>query len=731
MMQLELAKNNLGAFYGGIGGITSNGATKLLFDYPQDVQDEILDILFKPGCGCELQHLKVEIGSDANTTNGTEPSHMRSRDDFEICRGFGLELAARAKKRRPDLILDALRWGTPAWIESYDDKLLYYLNFLKGARDVYGLEFSYLGPDINEGSFDAKWCTDVLRPGLDENGFAHIKLIAADSEKDWSIAIEVHENEKLKNSLACIGSHYQTATTHAAKSLGLPLWNSEELAPYRHHFETGSLLTPYKILRMYPDGGMVKAELHPIIEGQYDSTLFPWKGMIAASAPWSGHYQLSQGLWCVAQISHFAKPGWRYIDSACTYDEYAAVCAFASPDLSDGCIVFANTGGTPRQYLLLEDETFSKIEWRGFVTTETLRMAPANEVLQGGVVTVPPFCVLTLAGKNAKPINVPQKTQQKKAEPFPALLKYDFNNEPWRQPKYFTDQSGAFEIVQDANGSALCQMLEKHQKPVDWTPLKTPEPFSPFGSTLLYDYRLSVEAEIENSAESYVLLGGRMQFWPRSANYPGGYYARIYGNGSWKLMLAETVLAEGVVLSTMNAEDCILKVDASLTFLGSQITLAAFGKELACIQCTTFRSGQAVIGSGYHKARFTSLKLENLNLQKTECIRVPVFFKTLEWEGEWETLRGDYRHFYRHAKQAGGNAKLQFSFEGTGFYINGQRTGAKNVIAVVDGASKNTLTPDGEGFRQSLLGIENLANSRHTVTLEFEEGTCIDSIEFY
>ena len=108
--------SSLGRMFEGIGGVTSNGMTKLLHEYPEQQRSDILNMLFSPKFGASFHQLKVEIGSDANGTCGTEPSHMRAENDFDITRGVGLWLASEAKSRNQNILLDAIRWGTPAWI---------------------------------------------------------------------------------------------------------------------------------------------------------------------------------------------------------------------------------------------------------------------------------------------------------------------------------------------------------------------------------------------------------------------------------------------------------------------------------------------------------------------------------------------------------------------------------------------------------------------------------------
>eukprot|EP01052_Picozoa_sp_SAG31_P077131 SAG31_NODE_36469_length_313_cov_0.696262_1_plen_47_part_10 len=47
----------------------------MLVDYPEQQRNELLDLLFKPKFGMALQTVKVEIGCDGDTTQGSEPTH--------------------------------------------------------------------------------------------------------------------------------------------------------------------------------------------------------------------------------------------------------------------------------------------------------------------------------------------------------------------------------------------------------------------------------------------------------------------------------------------------------------------------------------------------------------------------------------------------------------------------------------------------------------------------------
>lgn len=70
-----------GKRFDGLGAISGGGATsRLLVDYPEEQRSQVLDLLFSPQFGASLHILKVEIGGDSQSTDGTETSHMHSEE---------------------------------------------------------------------------------------------------------------------------------------------------------------------------------------------------------------------------------------------------------------------------------------------------------------------------------------------------------------------------------------------------------------------------------------------------------------------------------------------------------------------------------------------------------------------------------------------------------------------------------------------------------------------------
>ncbi len=106
-----------GRAFGGIGAISGGGGnSRLLTDYPAAQQQQILDYLFKPDYGADLQILKVEIGGDTNSTDGSESSIEHTAGAVNCNTGYEWWLMEQAKALNPSIKLYGLAWGAPGWM---------------------------------------------------------------------------------------------------------------------------------------------------------------------------------------------------------------------------------------------------------------------------------------------------------------------------------------------------------------------------------------------------------------------------------------------------------------------------------------------------------------------------------------------------------------------------------------------------------------------------------------
>ncbi|AEC01613.1 galactosylceramidase [Parasphaerochaeta coccoides] len=713
-----------GRTYQGIGGVTSNGMTKLLYEYPENQQKDILNFLFRPKFGASLQMLKVEIGSDANGTGGTEPSHMRSETDYDITRGVGLRMAQDAKQRSKDILLDAIRWGTPSWLTDNERKYRYYLNFLKGAKDIFGLDFDYLAPDENEGDYSIDWVVDVLRPGLDRDGFSKVKLSGADSTEDWNIAPIIEGNADLKNSLAAITRHYKQDSPQSLKECGLPIFNSEDLAPFRNKFSF-ALDMAYKIIRSYASGKMVQYVMHPVIEAIYDNVPYTCKSILLAANPWTGHYEIQPSLWVVAHFTQFIQLGWHYIDSACYSSVPYSYLTLQDSRTQDVSIIVLNRSEAIVNFeVRLENISASCLhvwltdEDQQFIQKKDIRLID-NKVCFSLVPKS--ICTLTTTTGQQKghaEFDIPKEMQ------FSLPYHEDFNSyELGKQPKYTIDQSGAFEISTGGKDGRQClkQVLVNSQKPIDWERRPTPLPYTILGGQELTNYKVSFDFCMEEMPErdyvGYVLLGARCNHASLTCDIPECYNVRLYHNGRWFLSCGQIVLAAGRV------RDFSLCTWHELAMCCEQDKISAFynGTVLATIVDQSIPSGNSVIGSGYNIVKYDNFKIEKTGNLPETCRRYSLCADGIEKTGKWTEVGNAADNYYRTLLRSSEKGdQIAFAFTGTALSLIGvvdAESGKADIyidkgkVATIDCFSTSKM------FRRSLFSIHGLESGVHEFRL--------------
>jgi O-glycosyl hydrolase len=229
-----------GRVFDGLGAASAGASSRLLIDYPEPQRSEILDYLFKPGYGAALQRLKVEIGADVNSTDGSEPSPMRSATDHDSTRGYEWWLMVEAHKRNPNIILEILPWGAPRWVNPnpgehdtlYTPKMAQYVaDFIRMAKNSYGLEIAYTGV-WNERVYDTDYIKELHRRLQEEH--LSTKIVCCDEYQgegagQWAIAAEILKDPEVAADIDAIGVHYplvngKLTTTDDARKTGKPLW---------------------------------------------------------------------------------------------------------------------------------------------------------------------------------------------------------------------------------------------------------------------------------------------------------------------------------------------------------------------------------------------------------------------------------------------------------------------------------------------------------------------------
>lgn len=331
-MQAVIDAMSQGLRFDGHGAISARGTSRLLYDYPESVRSEILDLLFVPGHAASIQVLKVEMGGDAQSGFGTEPSHRRSHDDSVCLRSRTFWLVREARLRNPALVVYVVPWTFPSWVglergtesEFYNnDALDYIVSWLQCANETGAGTVEYVGNrprpsilDLLGNSHSAslppwRWVV-ALREALDEAGFNQTRLVLPDSTYDPAVEQLWEEEPDFASALAdgAMGLHYPCflPLPSLRQQTSMSLWSSEDVgltADWRGASCLGRSLNT-NFVRMNATSTLVRSmawAVHPSVPGIRD-------GLIEATDPWSGRYSIKDGLWTLAHTTRFTEAGW-------------------------------------------------------------------------------------------------------------------------------------------------------------------------------------------------------------------------------------------------------------------------------------------------------------------------------------------------------------------------------------------------------------------------------------
>jgi hypothetical protein len=618
--QIILDLSQSGRTYEGIGALSAGASTRLLIDYPEPYRSQVLDFLFKPKYGASLQHLKVEMGGDVNSTCGTEPSHARSREEYEnpraeyFQRGYEWWLMKEAKKRNPDIYLDCLEWGAPGWIgdgKYYSkDNIGYMVSFILGADRYHDLKINYAGI-WNEKMYDIDFIKN-LRKELNESGLRHVSLVAADQccHNQWQIAGDMDQDEELRRSVNVIGEHYperddayNSSTT--AKSLGIPLWNNEG-GPWIGNW-TGFEYLARMYNRDYIEGHMTKNITWSLITSYYNNLSLPNSGLMTANTPWSGFYEVEPAIWAVAHTTQFASPGWKYVDAACGYLEgKGSYVTLVSPSGNgDFSVVVETMDAEKSQAVTFRISSKSKIKtiyaWRTVSKSGTFeKLEPVKVSNNEFALILDPKALysLTTTTGQLKAVSTPAGNK-----PFPLPYAADFEHEPLKgTPKYFMDQGGAFEVAMRSDGKGNCLRQVITRKAIEW------EDKPIFNQTVIgdpqwMDYGVGCDIFFPEPY-SYATLLIRATEMNRSHALPDAYVLKLQSSGKWELTAGKKRLATGVAAINMSNWQNI-----RLDVKGVQIRAFLNEKQIVNLSDSTFKKGMAGLGCSFHKVDFDNFQI--------------------------------------------------------------------------------------------------------------------------
>ncbi len=616
-----------GRIFDGLGAVSAGASSRLLVDYPEPQRTQILDYLFKPGYGAALQHLKVEIGADVNSTDGSEPSHMRTAADHDATRGYEWWLMAEAHRRNPNIILEILPWGAPSWVGTdslYTPKMADYVaEFIKMAKARYGLQIAYTGI-WNEKVFNIAYIKELHRR-LSADGLS-TRIVCCDEYPgegagQWAIADAMLKDPELASDIDVIGVHYpkqhgKITTTPAARKTDKPLWSSEDQpnggsGPFvSRDWNAGGRILAHLYNENYLEGSLTATEIWSPITSYYDNLAAPNSGLMYANTPWSGNYDVQGTIWATAHTTQFAQPGWQYLDSSSGYlPDKGSYVALRSPDKKNWSVVLETIdaripqGVTFRLNGGLSDSTVHIWETNNSRTFEHVNdVKPKHGIFRYTFDPDSLYSLTTTTGQG-KGTAVPPRPA-----PFPFPYAEDFDHTTMnRAPKYLADQDGAFEVHPCLGRSGRCLEQVISSKPIPWGPL--PDPFTLAGDEKWTDYTISADAHFLTQAPAVIM--GRIDsadvFRDAKARWPSGYVLRVQRDGEWELLSTQfkkppVKLASGTVQLAPEKWHRL-----ALRFQGTHVEALLDGTQLTAVQDATHTHGMFALGTEWDHIQFDNL----------------------------------------------------------------------------------------------------------------------------
>ncbi|XP_068398034.1 galactocerebrosidase isoform X1 [Eschrichtius robustus] len=637
--------DGLGREFDGIGAVSGGGATsRLLVNYPEPYRSQILDYLFKPNFGASLHILKVEIGGDGQTTDGTEPSHMHYELDENYFRGYEWWLMKEAKKRNPNITLMGLPWSFPGWLGKgfnwpYVNLQLtayYVVTWIVGAKHYHDLDIDYIGI-WNERAFDINYIK-VLRRMLNYQGLQQVKIIASDNLWEPISASMLLDSELLKV-IDVIGAHYPgTRTVKDARLTGKKLWSSEDFSTLNSDVGAGCW---GRILNQnYINGYMTATIAWNLVASYYEQLPYGRCGLMTAQEPWSGHYVVEAPIWIAAHTTQFTQPGWYYLKTVGHLEKGGSYVA-----LTDGlgnltiiietmshkhsmCIrpllPYFNVSQQFATFIL--KGSFSKIPelqvWYTklgkpserflFKQLDSLWLLDSGgrftlDLQEDGLLTL---TTLSTGSKGSHPL--PPRSQ-----PFPRVYKDDFNVDYpfFSEAPNFADQTGVFEYfmnIEDPGEHRFTLRQVLNQRPITWAA----DAFNTI--SIIGDYKwsnLTVKCDvyIETPEKGGVFIAGRVNKGGILIRSARGVFFWIFANGIYRV----TGDLAGWIIYTSGHADVTAKkwYTLTLTINGGFCSGTVNGKPLWKNVSVNFpKNGWAAIGThSFEFAQFDNFRVEAIH----------------------------------------------------------------------------------------------------------------------
>jgi galactosylceramidase len=617
-LAVTISGTDSGRVFDGVGAVSGGGATScLLKDYPEPYRTQILDYLFKPKFGASMNTLFFQIGGDDNATQGSEPTHMRTRTDTNFQRGYEWWLIHEAKQRNPALTIDGVAWGSPAWVGPDNfwstDMQHYNIEFIKGMKSHYGYTLDALGCK-NESGTNYPWA-EQMKDSLTANGLTGTMLHGFDNwgSTKWDFCNDFASTPALAAALDVASAHTTNdgseITPASALNCGKKLWDTEEHAYYSGW--TCASAVAHDINENYiANKRITKTVFWYLIEAYYSIENFTNQTVGISDQPWSGHYEIDPGLWGYAHFNQFADVGWQFLDNACgnlpsggTYVTLKSPgdTAFSTIIETNGAtasqtLTFTITGGLPTNKTLCV--------WMSNTNAQFVQQAsitPANGSFSITVAANSIYSVSTTTGQQKGSYPTPPASA---SFPFPYYENYDHytttyatDAKPWGYlPYYDCDIDGVFEIAERPDGTGKCLRQVVGTAANSWAPEWMP--YTIIGNSAWTNYQVSADIYFDDGGWAGVM--GRVNYVGDGYGcYPKGYYLALYATGAWALYAAAGNTSMGSELASGNVTLTAGQwTNVMLQMNGSTIVGKINNTQVCSVTNTSYSTGMVGLCSG-------------------------------------------------------------------------------------------------------------------------------------
>jgi len=547
---VELRGDAGGPRFDGIGAVNGGGATSVLLkDYPEPQRSQILDLVFKPKFGASISALLVEIPGDGNSTQGSMPSHMHTRDDLNYSRGYIWWIMQAAKKRNPNLSLDGAAWSAPGWIGNGNfwsqDAVDYYVKWLQGLRTVYGLEFDAIGCR-NEKGTDYDFAK-MLRASLNANGFEKVQIHGFDNwpSNKFDFVPAMAADEKFRDAIGILSAHTLVSIPASlevqalAAKMNKPIWNTEE------HVYLKGFDCALSIVQAFNEN-FIRSGATRIVNWYDIAALYPLEpysedpAMLLARSPWSGHYDIREALWGYGHYGQFTQIGWQYLKGGCgELADGGTFITMKSPG-DDYSIILETKGASAPQtirFTVVGGLSNGKLcVWRSNAKEQFIQQPGIKPVDGAFTVTLEPDSIYSLSTTTGQQKGSFNNIPATKSFPFPYYETFDEYSAPSQWgflPRYTADIAGAFELVNRPDKQGLCLRQVVPIPPISWAPEW--QPYTILGDDHWQDYEVSADVYL-NPGDSAAVMGRINDVGYGYGSVPKGYFLQLRDDGQCRLV---------------------------------------------------------------------------------------------------------------------------------------------------------------------------------------------------